>query len=170
MWFPQSESVVSHFCIYRRLAQRIIIKKKKKLSMNASCCLTAWRNVLRWVKTPLTFIKCWSSQSGSFLVPNDCKTPHCCCFPSDSLDEGTAEWGQRKKRRVFGTNSAGEWPRWLTFFLSFCLPLFFPPHFVCFFSCFYNLWVMTLFEIVNGTRWERMLRPKINPWMFDSLC
>lgn len=170
MWFPQSESVVSHFCIYRRLAQRIIIKKLKKLSMNASCCLTAWRNVLRWVKTPLTFIKRWSSQSGSFLVPIDCKTPHGCCFPSDSLDEGTAEWGQRKKRRVFGTNSAGEWPRWLTFFLSFCLPLFFPPHFVCFFSCFYNLWVMTLFEIVNGTRWERMLRPKINPWMFDSLC
>lgn len=43
-------------------------------------------------------------------------------LPADSLDEGTAERGQRNKRRVLGTNSVGEPPRRPTFLLPlpFC--------------------------------------------------
>lgn len=100
---------------------------------------------------------------------NLCQT-HCvswCCFPSDSLTEGAAEWGQRKKRRVFGTGPTGRWPR-LIFLLSFSFDFFFfilfPPSvpFGVFIIC-------NLLEIIKSTRWRRTIRPKFNPWMFLGL-
>lgn len=59
-----------------------------------------------------------------------------CFLASDSLEGGTVDLGQRKKRRVFGTNTGGEWPRWLIFFLSFC--------FLSSFPCLLALYIKTL--------------------------
>lgn len=69
----------------------------------------------------------------------------CVVLPADSLDEGTAERGQRNKRRVLGTNSAGEQPRRPTFLpllllLLFCSASKFSLTLsLSSFSCFHNL-------------------------------
>ncbi|CAG07276.1 unnamed protein product [Tetraodon nigroviridis] len=56
---------------------------------------------------------------------------------SDSLTEGTAEWGQRKKRRVFGTDPTGKWPRLIHLSALIFFFHIIPP--VCSIWCFYNL-------------------------------
>lgn len=63
-------------------------------------------------------------------------------LPADSVDEGTAERGQRNKRRVLGTNSVGEQPRRPTspLLLPFCSASKFS---LTFFSCFHNLRAVT---------------------------
>ena len=62
-------------------------------------------------------------RSESWIHPLTCVRRCYCCFPSDSLNEETAEWGQRKRRRVFGTDPTGRWPR-LSFLLSFSFHLY----------------------------------------------
>lgn len=67
-------------------------------------------------------------------------------LPADSLDEGTAERGQRNKRRVLGTNSVGEQPRRPTFLLllPFCSASKFSLTLsLSSFSCFHNLRAVT---------------------------
>lgn len=81
----------------------------------------------------------------SWVHPLTCVRCCWCCFPSDSLNEGTAEWGQRRKRRVSGTDPTGKWPR-VIFLLSLSFDFFFfeyyPPSsalFVFFIICHENV-------------------------------
>lgn len=142
---PQTESVV--FQIHRLFAQR----DKKRPSIRAQLLgrnyfQKHWLCVAPELVVPSRSPNDWIHQRVKLFID--------VVFPSDFLDGGTAGWGRRKKRRVFGTNAAGELPRQLIFFLLISLlPLFYllftfmyPPFFSS--SCLHNLWVISLFEIV----------------------